>query len=35
MERRRYQPFGAADLPQWRRQWVLWRAARSGLRDVF
>lgn len=31
MERRRYQPFQSGDLPQWRRQWVLWRAARKGL----
>lgn len=28
MERRRYRPFRSVDLPQWRRQWVLWRAAR-------
>jgi phytoene synthase len=21
-------PFGAVDLPQWRRQWIIWRAAR-------
>jgi len=35
MERRRYEPFGPADFPQWRRQWVLWRAARSGLRNAF
>jgi len=28
MERRRYDPFRTADLPQWRRQWALWRAAR-------
>jgi 15-cis-phytoene synthase len=31
MERRRYNPFKPATLPQWRRQWILWRAARSGL----
>lgn len=31
MERRRYQPFKSGDLPQWRRQWMLWRAARRGL----
>ena len=31
MERRRYRPFQPAELPQWRRQWVLWRAARNGL----
>jgi phytoene synthase len=29
MERRRYRPFSPADMPQWRRQWALWRAARS------
>lgn len=28
MERRRYRPFRAADMSQWRRQWILWRAAR-------
>jgi 15-cis-phytoene synthase len=27
MERRNYQPFQPIDLPQWRRQWLLWRAA--------
>jgi phytoene synthase len=31
MERRRYQPFKSGDLQQWRRQWILWRAARRGL----
>jgi phytoene synthase len=31
MERRGYEPFAATDVPQWRRQWALWRAARSGL----
>jgi phytoene synthase len=31
MERRQYDPFKADDLPQWRRQWVLWRAARRPL----
>jgi 15-cis-phytoene synthase len=35
MERRGYQPFSPADIPQWRRQWLLWRAARSGLRRSF
>src|SRR5207253_8141341 len=35
MERRSYQPFAPAELPQWRRQWALWRAARSGLRKAF
>jgi 15-cis-phytoene synthase len=34
MERRRYRPFQPADLPQWRRQWALWRAARSDLRTT-
>lgn len=28
MERRSYQPFKPSDIPQWRRQWILWRAAR-------
>lgn len=28
MERRGYDPFGSVDVPQWRRQWALWRAAR-------
>jgi phytoene synthase len=31
MERRRYDPFRTTDMAQWRRQWILWRAARSGL----
>jgi phytoene synthase len=35
MERRRYQPFASGDVSQWRRQWALWRAARSGLRSAF
>jgi phytoene synthase len=35
MERRSYQPFSPSELPQWRRQWALWRAARSGLRKAF
>jgi len=35
MERRGYQPFSPTDVPQWRRQWALWRAARSGLRTAF
>jgi 15-cis-phytoene synthase len=30
MERRDYDPFHSAiEIPQWRRQWVLWRAARG------
>jgi 15-cis-phytoene synthase len=28
MERPHYDPFTLVDLPQWRRQWTLWRAAR-------
>ncbi len=28
MERRSYRPFSPPALPQWRRQWILWRAAR-------
>jgi phytoene synthase len=28
MERRRYDPFQLSEVPQWRRQWTLWRAAR-------
>jgi phytoene synthase len=35
MERRGYEPFAPAELPQWRRQWALWRAARNGLRKAF
>jgi phytoene synthase len=31
MERRRYDPFKSVALPQWRRQWIVWRAARSGI----
>jgi phytoene synthase len=29
MERRRYDPFVPDPLPQWRRQWLIWRAARD------
>jgi phytoene synthase len=29
MERRGYDPFAPDPLPQWRRQWLLWRAARN------
>ena len=32
MERRSYDPFVADPLPQWRRQWILWRAARKPAR---
>jgi phytoene synthase len=28
MERADYDPFVPAEMPQWRRQWLLWRAAR-------
>jgi phytoene synthase len=35
MERRGYAPFHPAEIPQWRRQWRLWRAARTGLRNAF
>lgn len=29
MERRRYDPFRPPELPQWRRQWQIWRVART------
>jgi len=33
MERRDYDPFRTVvEVPQWRRQWVLWRSARRGIR---
>lgn len=35
MERRSYRPFAPAEMSQWRRQWILWRAARKGLAKVF
>jgi phytoene synthase len=35
MERRGYRPFLPSEIPQWRRQWRLWRAARGGLRKFF
>jgi phytoene synthase len=35
MERRGYQPFMPGEVPQWRRQWTLWCAARSNLRNAF
>ncbi len=35
MERRFYQPLRPSEMPQWRRQWLLWRAARTGLRKAF
>jgi phytoene synthase len=31
MERRDYDPFVLVEVPQWRRQWSLWRAARDPL----
>ena len=34
MERRGYGRSRPSELPQWRRQWILWRAARSGLRKA-
>ncbi|HXF90092.1 MAG TPA: phytoene/squalene synthase family protein [Xanthobacteraceae bacterium] len=34
MERRLYRPFQVARLAQWRRQWILWRAARAGLKGA-
>ena len=35
MERRSYQLLRPTELPQWRRQWILWRAARKGLASAF
>jgi len=35
MERRSYRPFQPSDMPQWRRQWLLWRAARRDVRTLF
>jgi 15-cis-phytoene synthase len=35
MERGNYHPFHSADIPQWRRQWILWRAARRIGRPSF
>ena len=35
MERRSYQPLRPTELPQWRRKWILWRAARKGLAKAF
>lgn len=32
MERRSYRPFRVSEFAQWRRQWILWRAARSELK---
>ncbi|HLH95427.1 MAG TPA: phytoene/squalene synthase family protein [Xanthobacteraceae bacterium] len=32
MERKSYDPFAGVDMPQWRRQWRLWRAARQPVR---
>jgi phytoene synthase len=34
MERRRYDPLRRASFPTWRRQWILWRAARKGLANA-
>jgi phytoene synthase len=30
LDRRDYDPFTVTEVPQWRRQWQLWRASRSG-----
>ncbi len=35
MDRADYDPFAPLELPQWRRQWRLWRAARRGLARAF
>ena len=35
MERRSYRPFHPGEVSQWRRQWALWRAARTDLRTAF
>jgi phytoene synthase len=35
MERGSYRPFQPAALAPWRRQWALWRGARSDLRSAF
>ncbi len=35
MERRSYRAFQPTAVPQWRKQWALWRAARRGLRGAF
>jgi phytoene synthase len=32
MERRDYDPFAPVEIPQWRRQWLIWRAARRPAR---
>jgi phytoene synthase len=29
LRRRRYDPFRMGEIPQWRRQWIIWRAARD------
>jgi phytoene synthase len=34
MERRGYQPFRLHSMAQWRRQWALWRAARTNFRSA-
>jgi len=35
MERRFYRPLRPTELPQWGRQWILWRASRKGLAKTF
>jgi phytoene synthase len=32
MERRSYDPFAPVEIARWRRQWLLWRAARRPAR---
>jgi phytoene synthase len=32
MERRDYDPFAPVEIAQWRRQWLIWRAARRPTR---
>ena len=32
MERRDYEPFVPVEIAQWRRQWLIWRAARRPAR---
>jgi phytoene synthase len=34
MERPGYRPFHSGDTPQWRRQWTLWRSARTDMRKA-
>lgn len=34
MERRSNRPFRPSEMSQWRKQWILWRTARSGLKSA-